>query len=257
MKTKRLTTILITILFVFCIVLSSVILFSVKQVDVKYKVGSYDSVSIQNKLDEYVGKNILFLDLEEIYSLLEGQPYLKIVSVKKQYPNVISVELEERKEVYYTSFENKTYLLDETGFVLRKCEDSELDEIFARRDLICLNFNERAGIVEAEIGKTLKTLNDELFESVLEVACSINLYDCVKTISVLDLSLIDKDMEMQTYAGGKITVRRVCENGLYKIKVLMLKYNEVSDYVKMKCEAVVFEDVNGNIQTFGLSEEEL
>lgn len=257
MRTKKLTAILITILFVFCIVLSGVFVFSVKKVNVKYKVGGYDSVKIQKELDKQIGKNLLFLDLSEVYAVLEGQPYLKIISVKKQYPNVISVELEERKEVYFISYNNETYLLDETGFVLKKCDSSEVGALTSRRDLIALDFKERAGISEVEIGKTLKTLNDQLFESVLEVACSINLYDTVKSISIVDMSLYDKDMEMQTYAGGKITVRRVCEDGVIKIKTLMLKYNEASDYVKMRCEAVVFADVTGEIKTFGLTEEEL
>ncbi len=262
MRTKKLTVLFITILFVFCIVLSGVFVFSIKKVDAEYSTSEKtDVLSVQKTLDEYLGKNLLFCNVDEIYNSLKNHHYLKVLEVEKKFPNVITLKIEERKEVFYTVFQEETYLLDETGFVLKKCDSSEAEGLSTRRDIIELSFTENASITEVKIGSIIKTSDDELFASVLEVASSVNLYDFIKSIRVevksegYTESEGYRDMVMTTYAGGEISIWKVFEKGVLKMKTLLLKYNEASDYIKTKCNAAVYESDDGQIIISGLTEE--
>ena len=51
-------------------------------------------------------KNLIFLSEDDVYKSLDYFHYMEIVSVDKQFPNVINVKVRERREVYYLDYGN-------------------------------------------------------------------------------------------------------------------------------------------------------
>ena len=105
MQTKKISVILIAVAFMLVVLFSCVGLFSVKKIEINFAVSDQtDSASIQSTLDGFLGDNLLFMKTEEIEKALKGYHYMEVVSVKKQYPNVITVSLKERREIYYIKY---------------------------------------------------------------------------------------------------------------------------------------------------------
>ena len=73
---------------------------------------------MQKLLDEYLGESLLSIDTEQVEQKLNVHPKLEMVEVVKKFPNVLCVNLKERREVYKLEYNDKTYILDEFGFVL-------------------------------------------------------------------------------------------------------------------------------------------
>ncbi len=240
MRTKKLLVILIAVAFFCCAVFSCFFLFSVNKVSIEFEASKEaDTFSIQNKLeDNFIGENLLFLDLSSANKLLADEPYFKVVSTKKQYPNVIKIKIEQRKEVFYFEQGENVYLLDETGFVLKSEPKSSFDG-YGKRSLIALSFN-NVEINPITIGSVLSTDDDKHFNCVLEMARQIDLYDRVKAITVTDDAVDYRGAIFSMWTGGTISVWDVMTNGVLKIKTALIRFDAASDYVKSDCNVVVF-----------------
>ena len=130
-------------------------IFSLKKVDVKFSVCvGTDTLEVQQTLNKFIGKNLLFLDETEVVSSIKDKQYMEVLSVKKQFPNVLSMEIRERREVYYVGVNDKVYVANEDGFVLNSFNATDLNG--ARRDKIELNLSGLT-IEKTEIGDYLKT----------------------------------------------------------------------------------------------------
>lgn len=85
MNTKRIVLILIAIAFLLIAVFSLVGLFAIKKVEVDFAVSEDREVeSIQTLLDGYNGKNLMFLNIDDVKDTLKGYHYLEVLSVDKQ-----------------------------------------------------------------------------------------------------------------------------------------------------------------------------
>ena len=157
---------------------------------------------------------------------------MKVVSVDKQYPNVIKVELEQRKEVYEIVYNNTAYVTDETGFVL----DSYpfVDSSISERDKIRIHLNEADGvaILNGDIGKVISTNEDEFVKQVFKMAMSVNLSNCIDSIKLE--KAVERDVVcFNTYTGVKILIREVFDDGENKVKEAFDVYDEgPTDYQK-------------------------
>ncbi len=240
MRTKRLLVILIAVAFFCCAVFSCFFLFSVNKVNVEFKVSDdTDTLFLQNKFeDNLVGKNLLFLDLSSVNKILASETYFKVVSAAKQYPNVLKIKIEERKEVFYLEKGESVYLLDETGFVLKSQSKTEFDR-YGERSLISLSFN-NVEINSIKVGSVLSTDDDEHLNCVLAMARSIDLYDSVKAITVTNDAVDYRGAVFSMWTGGTISVWDVITDGILKIKTALIRFDAASDYVKSDCNVVVF-----------------
>ena len=100
MKLRRSFAIIIVVLFLLVAGFSFASLFSVKKVDATFSVSDDTKISdLQSRLDEFLNKNIIFLDKQEVYDAFSDFHYMEIVSVNKKYPNVIEVNVLERRKV--------------------------------------------------------------------------------------------------------------------------------------------------------------
>ena len=102
MKNKKVLVILIAVVFFVIAIISFVGLFSIKRVHIDFAAQKEtNSIEVQDSLNSFLGQNLLFLNLDDVNSLLNDYHYMEVVSVKKSFPNVLSVQLKERREIYY------------------------------------------------------------------------------------------------------------------------------------------------------------
>lgn len=231
MNTKKLSVILIAIAFTLVALFSCIGLLTVKEVRVTFAVAeNTDSQAIQNELDKNIGKNLLFLTEEEVIESLKGNHYLEVLSVDKQYPNVINVSIKERREVYLIEHGGKTYVTNEDGFVL---SDNALPT--QTRNKIKLELGQGVNFSQIQPGSIIKTDNDELLSAVFEMAKSVRLTDCIESIKIdLQLGEIDKyDVTFNAYTGVALCVWDVLDMGQEKVVNAFRAYDELlTDYQK-------------------------
>ena len=170
---------------------------------------------------------------------------MEVLSVDKQFPNVITVSIKERREIYYIEYDQKYYVTTEDGFVLNAFDKSAFSGNIAR-DKILLKLN-GVDIVNVELGSFIKTDNDDLMRAVFEMAKSAKLTDCIKDISILKVGGYDNvyDVTFKAYTGVEICIEDVLELGTEKVIIAFDVYDNVlSDYQKTfgKIETYVMND---------------
>ncbi|MBE5737738.1 MAG: FtsQ-type POTRA domain-containing protein [Clostridiales bacterium] len=215
MNTKKVASIFIAIAFVVVLIFSCAGILTVQKIDVDYKVLSYSntntenssktSENIQESLDKYVGNSIVFLNIEQMKETISEHPLVQLVSIEKQYPNRVKVVLQERREVYKVDDveNNKTYILDENGYVL-----ADDGSTFQGNSLIGLDF-ENISIISAEVGKKIQIESDEngqMLKNVFDAAIKAGLTDCIKNLKLRDLTASQYDLYFMTNTGVEIQV---------------------------------------------------
>lgn len=234
MNTKKIAVILIAVAFSLVVIFSGIGILSVKKVQVNYALADEtDSQEIQDILDGFLGANLLFFNTEEIKQSLKDHHYIEIMSIDKQYPNVLSVSVKERREVYYFDIEDKIYVTTAEGFVLNSFDKSEFTGDVSR-DKIVFNLGD-INVQEVELGQVIKTDNDALLSSVFEMAQSVKLTDCIKSITVKKVLGYDSvyQAEFDAYTGVKIIIDDVLVKGSEKAVNIFQAYNdELSDFEK-------------------------
>lgn len=136
MKSKKLVIgyAIAVFLLIFIITFNSVC--SITQFDVRFETGSAAAArsaeTVQGRLNEYLNKSYLFFKESNVYDIVENvcaeeNTHLNVVSVKKSFPNKISVRVEEEYEQYafYSAADGKYYVTDENGKILAVRETSE------------------------------------------------------------------------------------------------------------------------------------
>lgn len=238
MKLRKGLSIVIIALFLTVCVFSFIGLFSVKKINVTFSVSENTDVSVlQETLDGFLDKNLIFLSEDDVYKSLDYFHYMEIVSVDKQFPNVINVKVRERREVYYLDYGNHYLVMTDNGFVLKAISKS--DKIIEERDKIVLVLD-GISILDTTIGKTIKTDKDELLSTVFDMAKSVNLTDCIKKISVSSQGSELSDVTFSTYTGVDIVIQKAEDDGVAKVIEGFIAYDmHASDYEKMFKKIVV------------------
>lgn len=119
---------------VFIIAFNSVC--SITQFDVRFETGSASAAQsaekVQERLNGYLNKSYLFFKTANVENIVaeiceEEGTYLKVVSVRKKFPNKIEAVVEEEYEQYafYSEADNKYYVTDADGKVLAVKESAD------------------------------------------------------------------------------------------------------------------------------------
>jgi cell division septal protein FtsQ len=203
---------------------------------------------IQTKLEQYLGNNLLFFDTDKVYELLADESYIEVLSVDKRFPNVLFVELKERREIFYVRNGEKTFATTSDGFVLRELSESErIGEL--PRDRILLEFSE-VDLLDLTVGKCFTAENKDLVQVVFDMAKSVNFTDCIKSIEVKKIAEIlgvgEYDAVFATYTGVKMTVEDFLFSGVEKAVNAFYVYDSVlTDFQKADGEIQSFVMKNG------------
>jgi len=244
MRTKKIAIILIAVIFAVALIFCIGAIFTVKKVDTVFCVSEDTKLNVdgaRETLDKYVGKNLLFLDTEDVEEALRSDSYLEVISVKKQFPNIIKVEVKERKEVYTINFDEKTYALDENGLVL-----SELKEIIDERNYIKLELDS-IKVISANEGFSISTDAPEMLTTTFEIAKNLRLTDCIKTVTVINKTE-RQEIKFGTYTAVDIVITKALEDGVAKAeKAFEIYDNETQDYIKTYNEIISYKQDNGEI----------
>ena len=246
MRTKKTMVILIATVFAFVLLFSCILLFSVKKVDIEFNLATdVETQEIEQKLNVFCGENLLFLDCDEIVNIIKEYPYFELVSVGKRFPNVISVNLKERVETYYLLTEDKVYVTDKDGVLLNNFDVSTFDGNVPR-NIITLSFE---GVVFSEqiLGNKIICDNQQIFDVTLDMAKSVDLTDCIKSIKVVNATE-QQDVYFSTYTGVNILVTEALDRGVDKTVVGFNAYNEkTDDYIKTYNNIIVVLKDDGTI----------
>jgi len=236
MKTRKISAILIAITFLFVAIASCVMLFSVKEVRVNYAVADdADTFSVQKKFDAFIGESLVFFDVKKVYAVVDD-PVYEVVSVYKQFPNVLNVKIQQRREVYKFLNGGKVYTLDSKGVVFLS-EEYVGGEISTREniELEFVNVN----VSSLVLGEGLVTSDDLLFNTVLEMAEKVDLTDRIKKIRIVnvfadgsDSVIAMRNAEFYTYTGVSIVIENAFEYGVERISAAVSAYDNAHDYVK-------------------------
>ena len=239
MNTKRITVILIAIAFTLVVLFSCVGLLAIKKVEVDYAVSAQrnDTDNVQKTLDGYLGKNLLFLNLNEVKDSISNQAYMEITSMEKKYPNVLAISIVERKETYRLQNDGKTYILNENGYVLN--DTGELVQGLNVIDLEFISFRNapnstlKINVESAVVGQKLETTNDEVVYKTLDIAKQVGLADCISKIYIEDCTGNEYDVSFETHTGAKIYVVDVMQDGARKVLTAFSVYDTIAtDYQK-------------------------
>jgi cell division protein FtsQ len=91
-------------------------LFDITKVTIKTK----DEKLLKNLIDslsEYRGKNILEIDENKLSNEIKKDIRINKVIIKKQIPDILSIELEVKKPAVYVEYEGKVYIADKSGII--------------------------------------------------------------------------------------------------------------------------------------------
>jgi hypothetical protein len=172
MKYKRVLIFVTILLFVTVLIFASSMLFTVNEVEVKGETISTSNENVLTKAEEvvssYKGKNYLFVKESEVRGAVEGSsPYVKVVSVKKSFPNKIVVEVKERREALALYYNSNYYVLDEDLTILKVTQNNANNIDGLKNVELVLNLADY-GQAELSVGKTLNIYDNAAFNYVKE-----------------------------------------------------------------------------------------
>ena len=127
MQNGKKLVIMIAVAFGIAVIVSFIMLFSVKKVAAEFSVyGVSSAEEIQNDLDSFKGRSILFVKENDVRAVLDKYPYYEIESVKKEYPNVLRVSVVKRAEAFKIVASGRSYVIDAVGNVLNDTGATEV-----------------------------------------------------------------------------------------------------------------------------------
>lgn len=249
MKHKRIVVALTCSIFAIVCLLSVFKLFSVSDIKVNYSVYNENVEEVESMLEKYSGKLIFFVNTSEIESEITQNRYLKVVSVKKQYPCSIIVDLVERGERYALKASDGWYFLDEEFFAVRSAQTA--DSINGEK-LTAITFYDVNGAetlqscslkrtfefpygADSSMREMLSSLGD-VGENVLEI----------RFISTPEQGNYRVDLYMAE--GVIVEIQKAGEDSLEKLKVGISAYSELSVEKRMRGKIVVNKTVDGVIK---------
>ncbi len=249
MRTKKILVIVISVLFCLAVLFSCIFIFSVKDVVVTCTVYGGEKVEQINKSfeDKFEGKNLLFLDTDDVSDMLEDNPYYIVESVEKDYPNVLNIKIKERLATYYIQTTDKVYKTNDYGVVLDWYKKEEFTDKTSR-EMIYLSLR-GVNVTSAIKGEIIKTDCDELVSSIFTMSKAVNLTDCINHVdAVVDQSKTVKDAIFKTYTGVEIWVENAHVRGEEKIvRGFNGYYNNADDYIKISGYINVLMQLDGEI----------
>lgn len=166
MKSKKLVIgyAIAVFLLIFVITFNSVC--AITQFDVKFETSSAGATAstktVQERLDAYLKKSFLFFKEKNVYNVVdkvceEDGTYLEVLSVKKTFPNKVTVSVAERYEKYAFSVNGKYYITDTHGEILAVKEDNANNIGGNNIDIKGFTF------AEAETGQIITADEEDMF----------------------------------------------------------------------------------------------
>lgn len=227
-KSKFLSIIIIFLILSFLIFIYSSDIFNLEKLELEGNLKiTYDEIVKESALKK--GKNIFKQNLIIAKRNINKNPRVFKVNIKRKLPNIIKIEIVERREIYEISRPEGYYILDNQGFVLKKEN--------VKQNLILLKGIEG----NLEVNKKIEKENFEKLEEVnkiYDMAVSLN-FDTV--ISGIDLTNIkNRDMKIEMESEKKKANLKIGTD----IRKNMLMIKEILSYEKGKKGDIIIPENN-------------
>lgn len=131
--------------------------------------GESEAGELQKKLDSFINKSAVFLDLDKVRAMVEEYPCFRLEEAKKRYPDKLELKIRERKETFACPLENGKYaVLDDAGeYLYEKDTDSNRTDGGKNILLSGFGFSFQSGVegkYYAEFAATLSVFRKALSE---------------------------------------------------------------------------------------------
>lgn len=259
MKHKRLITIFVIAIFTLISVFTVFSVFTIDEVNVKFNVSDGGKITadvIEDTLSDWKGKNLLFVDEGDVRDELKDFTYFEVVSVEKDYPNTLNVEITERKARYLVEYNGEEYVVSTDGFVLEKltAENSSLIKINVDSNKIGNRF-EFASVI---VGQYISTTDGGSMNALFDIMGVDGISDFVTEVSIYwtaddDASTTNKNeanqtLSIKTSTEVSVSIDKFKEYSVEKAKALVNSYKNIDDYLKANSYLDVFRsEDNGEI----------
>ena len=163
MKHKRFFYTMTVIIYAFVLLFSFMYVFTVKSIRCNYNSfgGNARYENIDRILSSAEGKNILFVDTSDLKKKIQSDPYVKVASIKKVFPNKLEVKIQERREMFCIVVGERTFVLDENYYVLSEKSLSETENLISFK-LNVKGYNENS----LKVGQVLDVVDEEVIKCV-------------------------------------------------------------------------------------------
>ncbi len=230
MKHKKLLLISAILTAVLYVVLVTVTLFRVSDVNVNYSVYSFEDYAVcEDILASYKGKSLVMLDAEEIALKITQNTNLKVRSIKKDYPFTLTLDLYSGEERFAVADGDSGYYVLDSDYVVLKKRDTFINPADGLSDLLLIFDTEAEPVVTLK--KPLFYENQTVFDSLKTV---VSAFDSPRD-SLYSVRVIETEekgnyrMELSMRSGVKILVFKATEKTKEKVLCGISKYRSLSD----------------------------
>ncbi|MBZ9608426.1 FtsQ-type POTRA domain-containing protein [Clostridium estertheticum] len=183
-----LVIIMISTLITLCIKLPY---FNIETIEI---VGNMNAskVEINDTASIHLGGNIFSESFNDSKQQIMKNPYIVGVKVRKDLPNKIVIEIEERVAVFYGKLNNAYYILDNKGILLEKRSNVKDMNLV---NLIGFNFE------KCEVGNLIASKDDRKINIAVEITNIINDYRKNKGNNIITMVDVSNVLDIKVYAG--------------------------------------------------------
>lgn len=241
--------VLYSICFIAMAVLLCQSLFSVSDVIVTYSVYTdSDTLKTAQLLQEYKGKNLIFLNTEKIKNNVTENTLFKVESVRKAYPNKLEINLKSCRERFAVKTNAGYVILDDEYMVcdVRNNLDNSSDNL---KNILIEFENERENFENLKIKDYLTFSNQDVLDSLKTVISAIDSpRDFISSVRIEEKEKgSNYYVYLTTVEGVEIELRKVLSKPEEKTLAGVEKYRSLSDSDRLIAKIAVYESVLGDI----------
>ena len=230
MKYKKLLVLITCLLFFTVAVFCFAQAFKITDVTLSSNTVEGSSEGLSSKCEEvlkkYEGKNLIFLNESEVKSELNSlSGYIEVVSVKKEFPNKLSVKISERLEAFAIKNGNDYFVVDVDFNVLAKKSDV---------------FNNVDGTENILLNLSLSDYSDDL-----KVCSVLNVYDGKTATYLKNISSV-----LYSYRKDLASVTVTVKKDGREHKTLTLKMKEGVEFTIFKADQSTLQKLTATYQFY-------
>lgn len=116
---------------------------------------------ISNKLESLKGKNIFKIDSLKIENEIKKDIRIDSIKIKKEYPDIVNIEIQEREAYIYVNIKDRIYLADKNGKIYAYRNECEY------KDMLLVDLREEESL--NEIYQIIDSMGNDFLSRVSEI----------------------------------------------------------------------------------------
>lgn len=240
--------VIVVLVLVFMLFLVAKLFFSVDDIIVNmtvYENQNYDVNAVKEMSGVSEGDILFFADKDKIAENIKaGMPFVDTVSIKKEFPSTVIINIVEEKESFYFAYDDRYFVIS-SGLKVLALFDSESDlksaEYYSK--LIKIELDD---VKQVEVTKTLVFFDDQSLRRSEKVLATVEKSPLCEKITSLDMSelydlKIIYDGRIDVYFGSHIdfekkivNVEKIIERHDEKAKGYIYIYNADEAHVSIE-----------------------